>query len=138
MKITFRKKARNSSYSTGGYSSQGDIDLSNLSYVPCNRNDTDFWLVAERKIKSEQGFVGSITGDLGEFKNVIAAGDIIAFSRENNVMLDTSQPSGELGLFDLTDVVITNPKRGDILVFDGLKWVNAGQITISCGNYRGY
>ena len=43
------------------------------------------------------------------------------FDNLNNAILN-------LGLDDLTDVVITNGNNGDLLVFDGTNWVNTNAI----------
>lgn len=154
MKIVFSKKTKTSTYTSGG--SYGSLDPATLRYLPYDPADDSVWLVPDRAIKSDIGFIGSIKGDLGEFGDVSAKGnidvngyirsnsmieavkDIVAFSSTNNVRLISTPIIDTPHLWELLDTNITDPKRGDVLVYDGSKWLNDKDITIDSGEYKGY
>lgn len=49
---------------SGGGGSASLPDLTNLQYVPYDIDNTDFWLIPDRKVKSDLGFVGNLEGSL--------------------------------------------------------------------------
>lgn len=155
MKIVFSKKTKTSSGYAGG-SIGSTLDPSSLRYIPYDPADDSVWLVPDRPIKTNLGFIGSIRGDIGEFGDVTAKGDvtangyirsnsmieavkdIVAFSSTNNVRLINEPSSATPHLWELPDTSIVDPKRGDVLVYDGSKWLNDKDITIDSGEYKGY
>lgn len=79
--------------------------------------------------------------DAGEYvidNTIHSIKDIVAYSADSNFRISPEQSNTELSLWELQDVTISTPKKGDILMFDGVQWVNIQQVTIDSGNYKGY
>lgn len=78
--------------------------------------------------------------DAGEYvidNTIHSIKDIIAYSEDSNFKI-TSELTGNLNLWELLDVSITDVLKGAILVYDGKKWINMNQVTIDGGTYKGY
>lgn len=110
----------------------------------------------KKKIKTGAGGYGSGSGgsggapctglpytinDAGEYvidNTLHSVKDIVAYSADSNFRLAPEQSNTELSLWELQDVTLNTPKKGDILMFDGTQWVNIQSVTIDSGNYKGY
>lgn len=109
-----------------------------------------------KKIKTGAGGYGSGSGgsaalpctglpytlnDAGEYvidNTIHSIKDIVAYSTDSNFRISPDVQNTDLSLWELQDVTITTPKKGDILMFDGSQWVNIQQVTIDSGDYKGY
>lgn len=80
---------------------------------------------------------GLISGNVQVQGIIEATGDIIA--KKDKSVIFVAQTQGGAGyLWELLDTEITEPKKGDILMFDGVSWVNAKRIDINGGTYNGF
>lgn len=67
--------------------------------------------------------------------SILASGEMIAYQASDS---DSGGGSGggAVTLDELIDVVITSPKAGDLLKYNGERWVNVSEVIIDGGNYK--